>query len=280
MDLFGKKKIAELEDKLKEEREHAQTEIEALKKTVTEAGQAVQEAEHYKEAYKSKEQQCKQQCKQVEAEATSRVEGIRAHYESMLTPLPGLPTDRPLEILVVEDTPHHAEAAIAQLTALGHKVYVAKDLSEALTCFGLGKYFEGAKEPAPPQRYDVVLSDMMFPTGEKATHGFDHAQIAPLGYTVALYAARCGVPAVAIVTDMNHHDGPVATTFDVLTLDGFYGKKMAFRVDGATVVMFDVRDLPRVDREVKNWAAALNVFIAEGLGRTSYTGRPKENEQS
>ena len=116
-----------------------------------------------------------------------------------------------LEILVVDDNKGN-RASAELLKEDGHKVRTVKTFTDAITLLEKNKY-------------DVVLTDLMFPFGEKREAmnvGFkahmenDRYVANPLGYAVVLYAVRKEVPYIALVTDTDHHAGPIAGTFDAL----------------------------------------------------------------
>jgi len=181
------------------------------------------------------------------------------------------PVHSRLSILLVEDKEKHLESVV-EVEAAGHKVDTARDYSHAIK-----KLNERAEAGTP---YDIVLSDMMFSYGYGTSrnppiNGSKTTEEAALGYAVALYASQCGVKAVVIVTDMSHHAGPVAATFDnFLKKSSFSGdERVAFNVNGTTVVMYDCRDLGsgvEFSGGSKPWINAVKVLQKEGYGRSSY----------
>lgn len=110
----------------------------------------------------------------------------------------------PLEILVVEDNPKHQKAARELLGE--YNLTVVGTFDEA------ADYLHGKQK----KQYDAVLTDMFFTQGrgemmkEKSMGQIEM----PFGYAVALMACKEGIPNVAIVSDANHHDNPIAYTLD------------------------------------------------------------------
>jgi hypothetical protein len=154
----------------------------------------------------------------------------------------------PLEILVVEDNERYQLAARWLLR--NHRVTIACNFNEAVR-----KLVGAENQKYPPMelsgktsKYNIVLSDMNFPLGgtqaEMTCNDTQSEQ--PLGYSLALAASRIHIPNFAIVTDLNHHSGPVAATFDFL-----YDKRFAstydstrpvFSIGEMNFMMFDSRD--------------------------------------
>lgn len=200
---------------------------------------------------------------------------------------------RKLKILIVEDKPEHRKS-IEELVQEGHIVDVAKDLSEAIGFLGGFPSHVVKQGKTSEVPYDVVLTDMMFPVGGSEsgvyfTHGFDRSEVAPLGYSLALYASQRGVPYIAIYTDATHHGGPVPATMDLFdapcSKSGDQKKKMRLTVGGSVLVMYDIRDSPRkltlsetgavvekysFDKRVKDWAGILDLLVYDGAGKYKY----------
>jgi len=145
-----------------------------------------------------------------------------------------------LEILVVEDKPIN-QRSISQLKEEGHNVDIAETFAEAVEYLG--------NESKEGKKYDVVLTDMMLPLGEGIVNlsrqgERERYQENALGYAVALHSARKGVPMVAVVTDMNHHAGPISATFDLFYTEE--GGRPIMTVNDSRLMMFDERDLTRL----------------------------------
>ena len=67
----------------------------------------------------------------------------------------------------------------------------------------------------------------------------------PLGYALVLFAATKGVPLIGVLTDMNHHTGPVSATFDLLYAESEDERRgrPVFKINDSRVQLFDERDL-------------------------------------
>lgn len=191
-----------------------------------------------------------------------------------------------LNILVVEDKIIHQKAARMLLDG-------EYDLRFASSFYGAVKELD-KKKP------DVLLSDMNFPLGEPAMTQ-DNYMPRPLGYALALYAARphIAVPRIAILTDTNHHSDAVSDTFDRFIIEegeqdlgceAEHYPKAVLRLNDSIFVMLDERDngetyispegniitssqlddmrLPYekakvfYDNQVKNWKGALEKILS------------------
>jgi CheY-like chemotaxis protein len=199
-------------------------------------------------------------------------------------------TNEKLEILVVEDKELNQKSARWLLR--DHNVDVVGDYDQAIRM--LVGVEDGESTPRDlsgrTSKYGVVLSDLMFPLGGNGMPCRDTLREQPLGYSLAFIASRLQVPEVAILTAMNHHDGPIAATFDFM-----YGeqdrRRPVFEIGNTRLMMFDERDvgsaylkedgsitiecpydLPKSERggfvskgevlfeTAKNWASALKIL--------------------
>lgn len=185
------------------------------------------------------------------------------------------PIGRNLEILVVEDKEKHLEG-IKALEAEGHTVTVAKDYIAAQK-FLYGDY----KKETKAKKYDVVLTDLMFPMGgepyEEVSMGDNDKEKRSaenaLGYAIVLAAAQKKIPYVAVVTDMNHHQNPIAATFDMIGSDKVirdadtdeltYYSRRSFKIDDSKVLFFDIRDLKCGDDGMKDYKQVLHLLFNE-----------------
>ncbi|MFH1276066.1 MAG: response regulator [Candidatus Woesearchaeota archaeon] len=181
-----------------------------------------------------------------------------------------------LDILIVEDNKLHLKG-IKTLTDAGHRVDIARNFVEATHKLG----WSGKRGSQPETSYGAVLTDLFFPMGGRENQFatiFDkenerHIEN-PFGYSVALYAAKQGVPNIAILTDQNHHGGPIVASFDL-----FYGEiqkdgkrsRFAFNVGESKFMMFDIRD-HRALYECPNG----NIVRLEGNDQYGYN-LPKEH---
>lgn len=126
---------------------------------------------------------------------------------------------------------------------------------------GKPKGGNGATRKTPEKidkNIDILLTDMFFPYGEGSASSEDSWEELPLGYSISLYAARQGVPRIAILTDCNHHSNSVASTFDAFRGGNFKGERLVqtdvlyntpvtrpvFKINNSYFCMFDERDLP------------------------------------
>ncbi|MDO8492351.1 MAG: response regulator [bacterium] len=91
-----------------------------------------------------------------------------------------------MKILVVEDKPEERDAALRQLS--DHEV----------TTVG---YFSGAAKALDKEIFDVVLTDLIMPSGYN-----DGDVLHPYGLTVALKALSKGIQKIAIVSYGGGHD--------------------------------------------------------------------------
>ena len=195
-----------------------------------------------------------------------------------------------LNILVVEDKIQHLESAKILLDG-------EYNLRAAVN-------FNAAVKELGNQKPDVLLSDMNFPLGEPAMTQ-DNYSPRPLGYALALYAARphIAVPRIAILTDTNHHSDAVSDTFDRfiveegeqdLGCEAKHYSKAVLRLNDSIFVMLDERDneetykspegsivtssqLDEMDipyeqakifyeNQVKNWKGALEKILSVDMG--------------
>jgi CheY-like chemotaxis protein len=150
--------------------------------------------------------------------------------------------NKPLEILVVEDQQHHQEAAKQLLKE--HNVTIVSTYDEATNLLKIPNICdEGLVQPS----YDAVLTDMFLTQGEGRCLSPDRQHLAseqmPFGYPIALMACQKGVPYVVIVSDANHHSGPMAYSMD------FFSNMFN---DVRTILQFGNTRLAIINREIKN----------------------------
>ncbi len=148
-----------------------------------------------------------------------------------------------LSAKMLETQWYTVETAPDFLTAL--KILSGKETDEKIHC-----YFEHPNTP----RHGFLLTDLMFPFGGEKFEfvnikddSFSRAEEVPLGYALSIYAAKIGVPKIAIVTDTNHHAGPLAATFDLFA-DYVEGIRQSFRLrlQGSDFMLFDERGVGSV----------------------------------
>ncbi len=160
----------------------------------------------------------------------------------------------PLEILVVEDQEMHRISA-KRLEELGHRITFATTANEAAYHLGFSRdtYF-GSQDK---HRYDVVLCDLEFPLGEPnydnldmcfldsvSDEEYDLTKPEPLGYAIALAAAKIGVPHIGILTNKNHHGGPVHACLDLLYTLNNQGHvtRSIFTINASRLLICDLKD--------------------------------------
>ena len=152
-------------------------------------------------------------------------------------------TNKPLDILIVEDKRVHQESAEALLE--GHNLSLVTNFEHAVDLLVGGDNHEGKWK----KHFDVVLSDLMFPTGRGrmlADKSISWDEVG-FGYAIPFIAAREGIPNIAVVTDMNHHQHPLAYTMDFLKASGKTGPiAYRFKLNDSQVMFFDIRKLPRI----------------------------------
>ena len=158
-----------------------------------------------------------------------------------------------LNILVVDDTEQHRQAAAEQLRDK-YQLHLASNYDEALKAL-LGmppaervgdaydflrakeRLLTAAPEEAAPPPFDVVLTDLLLPAsrqmmGDEAIRTFSGLELA-YGFPIALLALQRAVPYVAINTDANHHAHPMA--FALETLGGMQRKACYPPIDSGMV---------------------------------------------
>lgn len=155
-----------------------------------------------------------------------------------------------MKILVIDDSQIHLQAA--RQTLVGHELTLCATHDKALEHLLpkrdeeklnalLAKCPETAPERAPAVEkayadsllpyWDAVLCDLLMPAGNNAQgrEGYQYVgQEMPVGWALALRAAKAGAKFVAVVTDMNHHDHPASAMLDGLG---------TLRLDGAKALM-------------------------------------------
>ena len=194
-----------------------------------------------------------------------------------------------LNVLVIEDSKRHQEAAVEQLEARGHKVTVASSLIEAeillegidleelpscwLDAFGDEYVKEDIRrwqvpefrERYPLAAFDVVLTDMNLPASKGLTGVHPKVLkegLVPLGFIFALRAAARGARYVAMVTDTNHHNSAMSAA-----LDAFAGpdgdESHTFNIDGARVMFRHAPTVKSGEGWVKDWGHVLGDLVAD-----------------
>lgn len=122
-------------------------------------------------------------------------------------------------VLVVDDNHDEIEGAKIALAERGITPVIVSGFDQALEKLEIG--YDEPKEP----KFDVVLTDVMFPKGGDRCMSDMGMALAkrqgemPYGPLVALRAIQSGVKKIGIVTAGNHHDDPFVFAFD--NLHGF-----------------------------------------------------------
>lgn len=132
-----------------------------------------------------------------------------------------------LNILVVEDKP--ANIAAAHRFLAEHNLTVVSGFDDALTA--LKRNGHKRREVEAPEKFDVVLTDCMFPKGGTACMGPKGEAVVncqgemPYGPMVLLHALEVGVQNIGMITQGNHHDDPFVFALD--NLRGFRSEKVS-----------------------------------------------------
>ncbi len=177
-----------------------------------------------------------------------------------------------MKILVVEDSQTHREAAKRQLAE--HEVTVVKSFviaSELLhghegVAVG-GRTHEEytpplvmpAYENLLPVSFDAVLLDLNMPAEKTASCMAGGEGEVPYGFILALRAVQCGVKYVGIITDANHHSGPLTAALDLICPAYWHEdeNQPIFRI-GETRLVIAHTPFEKGDGEVKDWERLLS----------------------
>ncbi len=137
-------------------------------------------------------------------------------------------------ILVIEDSSIHQQSA--RQTLQGHNVAIVGSYDEAY------EYLNpvwGNNGWESPYQFDVVLCDLLMPTSKRAMGNKGLAlagQEMPVGFALALMAARSGAKYVAVLSATNHHDHPASAWMDSFeSRCGSDEYPPRFTINGATV---------------------------------------------
>lgn len=133
-----------------------------------------------------------------------------------------------MNILVIDDTAAHLSTAQQTLKARGHIVTTCSDYDQALRM--LEEQFvdsDGSACPAwkdgarkLPYFWDAVLCDLLMPAGKDKQGGRGDQYVGqemPVGWSLALLAAKRGAKYVAVATDVDHHSHPASAMLDRLS---------------------------------------------------------------
>ncbi|MAG02795.1 hypothetical protein CMI42_05640 [Candidatus Pacearchaeota archaeon] len=123
------------------------------------------------------------------------------------------------KILIVDDT----EANLITGKLLedeGHDVIYARDYSEAVNLAGFERFpfkASGRKEDG----IDMLLTDLNLPWGEDSEKPHREEGVHALGYGLVLSAMANGISYVGMITNQDHHDSPLAATWDYIPETSF-----------------------------------------------------------
>lgn len=122
------------------------------------------------------------------------------------------------KILIVDDTEINFLTG-RLLEKEGHNVIYAGDYSEAVRKAGF-KRFRTYTSPREADGIDILLTDLELPWGTDDLKPHREKGVHPLGYGLMLSAMANGVPYIGMITNQNHHDSPIAATWDYLPMRG------------------------------------------------------------
>lgn len=146
-----------------------------------------------------------------------------------------------MRVLVVDDSQKHCRAAYMQLNDTCN-LTVVTNYSQALAAIASG-------EP-----YKAVLTDLLLPASEETLSPDAISRYAgeemPLGFVVALLAAKSGADVVGVVTDTGHHDHPMSAAIDRLG--------SVFSVEGSKMMFFNTA----VTSDGKDWKQVLDTLLS------------------
>lgn len=131
-----------------------------------------------------------------------------------------------MRILVIDDTQKHLDSALQTLGE--HEVITCSTYDEAED---LLTDYDYAKD-CLKNKWDVVFCDLLMPAGSRAQGQgkIFVGQEMPVGWALALLAARNNIGLIAVVTDMNHHHHPASAMLD-------HTNDHIFKIDGSKVLM-------------------------------------------
>lgn len=120
-----------------------------------------------------------------------------------------------MRILIIEDKAQHILSAEKFANECGHDVVIVKSYDEASKEF-LGFDRQADKPDKLPQKFDVVLTDLLMPASSIGLS--DSSKFAgieqPYGLNIILLAMSRGVKAIGLLSDGSHHDHPCSIALD------------------------------------------------------------------
>lgn len=173
-----------------------------------------------------------------------------------------------VKVLLVEDKPEQVnlngfpiEASVTSVTNLAdavREIYGSRN----------GGYTD--LDVKNPKGYEVLLTDMNFPIGEGKFGGYELSDLVsrgrdeplPLGWPLVVMGAQAGIKKIGMLTDTNHHNGPMAATFDILHKNAMKLEDSLIYIWNSRVVLESEGKLFRAcENDVKNYAALHNALV-------------------
>ena len=137
-----------------------------------------------------------------------------------------------MKVLVIDDTKRHRVSAAQIFTGPEYELTIASSYDEAVKLLeveysggGIDKNGFAIKKKELPY-WDAVLCDLLMPASGECCASCSLVGVEmPVGWSLALVAARRGAKFVAVVTDKDHHQHPASAMLDrlcehVLNVDG------------------------------------------------------------
>lgn len=160
-----------------------------------------------------------------------------------------------MNILIIDDNPVHRQSA--HETIKGHELTVVGSYDEAYKLIKprLDTVHFGESTPKKEEesmRFDVVMTDLLMPTGSRiqrikkgdrlADPGEFLGSEMPVGFSLALEAVLHGAKYVAVVSDGDHHAHPALAMLDRLGAyqSGVQRTPVRFDMNGSHVGFFRV----------------------------------------
>ena len=150
---------------------------------------------------------------------------------------------KPLDILVVEDNKTHRDAAEKQLE--DHNVILVPAFDYAIDYITPKEVYKenekGKKEwMIETHDFDVILTDLLMPQGRgdcmtPANRKMGNEERA-FGFPLAIIGAIQGAKYIGVITQMNHHNHPMAYTFDLIREDH---EPCRLKINETTVMFFN-----------------------------------------
>ena len=142
-------------------------------------------------------------------------------------------------ILVIDDRESNRNAALRDLS--DYRLTVASRYEEAMLLLS-------------EEQFDIVLTDLKLPMSSRtlSEEAFELGKLVNYGFLLMLEAASRGVRYIAVVSDIDHHQDPMAAAFDRF-------QRSEWRLNGAKLRLLHAK---MVNGE-KDWADAFNRLLNE-----------------